>query len=919
VVECANFFEALGLAFFFSDLGRRFAVRISFSAGDLRASTVLPLVERMLAMLKPFRGWRGVWEALGSMGGNRRQRRAAMKRRSTARRQQFDTLEDRVVLNADPVATNDDEYCNYQLSVDIYESTLVGNDTDADLDSLSVSSHDATTAQGVTVAFSSGIFTYQAPTGFSGNDTFSYEVSDGNGGFDTATVTIHVAANNRPVLDSTNHDPALSNTNEDEASVTTVSSLISASGYATDSDGHPIGIVVTGIDGANGTWTFDAGNGWEALELDPGYGLLLDADAELRFTPDADWSGTTEIAFRLWDQTSGTSGDTTWISGVDTAYSTASDTAGVTVNAVHDAPTLNPSAANPQITVNEDNTNGFTVEDILDYSGYADNVEETGLGIAVIGASESPGQWQYNVGEGWTNFPTVSNTSALMLYGSVTVQFIPDPDWNGTATLTFRVWNQLGHDNGATGVDVSTNGGATNFSSASDTASLVFTAVQDAPRLDAGLAAPQLTAINEDDVSSNGNTISQILSGHPEGYVAEVDGNSLGIALIGVDSSHGTWQYKIGAGSWTNVPSVNGASALLLNGSALLRFVPAANWHGQADVTFRLWDGTTGSNGATGVNVSTNGGTTAYSSDSDTARITVLPVNDNAPVMDPNAHNPQLTAIDEEEFDSSGDLVSSLISAAGYAADADSDPLGIVITGVGVNPGDWEYDIGSGWTAFPTFGGSTAGLLLAPNASVRFVPRPEHYGTGTFTFKLWDQTSGANGDIVSSVSGGGTNPYSFSSDTASITINSINDAPVLDDDASNPSLPSTNTSETNPDGGHVADLLTAMGYATDNDGDTLGIVVTSADNSIGTWQYDTGSGWTNFPTFGGSTAGLLLMGNGSTKVRFVSDGVNTGYPTFTFQLWDGSVGSNGATVSDTTGGGSSPFSEEDDTVSIWVY
>ncbi|WP_371514396.1 calcium-binding protein [Nodularia sp. NIES-3585] len=60
-----------------------------------------------------------------------------------------------------------------------------------------------------------------------------------------------------------------------------------------------------------------------------------------------------------------------------------------------------------------------------------------------------------------------------------------------------------------------------------------------------------------------------------------------------------------------------------------VRFVPNSGFEGTADIQFRAWDGTDGGfNGAIGVDTSNNGGITPFSSESETARITVnSPIN----------------------------------------------------------------------------------------------------------------------------------------------------------------------------------------------------------------------------------------------------------------------------------------------------
>ena len=77
---------------------------------------------------------------------------------------------------------------------------VLGNDTDPDGDSLEVVS--VTQGERGSVAINSdGTLTYTPPVWFVGSDSFSYTVSDGNGGTDTATVNVVVAPFPTPVFD----------------------------------------------------------------------------------------------------------------------------------------------------------------------------------------------------------------------------------------------------------------------------------------------------------------------------------------------------------------------------------------------------------------------------------------------------------------------------------------------------------------------------------------------------------------------------------------------------------------------------------------------------------------------------------------------------------------------------------------------
>ncbi|MET0637378.1 MAG: GEVED domain-containing protein [Chitinophagaceae bacterium] len=93
-----------------------------------------------------------------------------------------------------------------------------------------------------------------------------------------------------------------------------------------------------------------------------------------------------------------------------------------------------------------------------------------------------------------------------------------------------------------------------------------------------------------------------------------------GIAIIGSTTPNGIWQYQIGAGAWTPVGARDISNALLLTDSSRLRFVPSGE--GTATITFKAWDQTTGSNGAS-ANTTTSGGTSAFSTATESASVVV--------------------------------------------------------------------------------------------------------------------------------------------------------------------------------------------------------------------------------------------------------------------------------------------------------
>jgi autotransporter-associated beta strand protein/VCBS repeat-containing protein len=161
---------------------------------------------------------------------------------------------------------------------------------------------------------------------------------------------------------------------------------------------------------------------------------------------------------------------------------TATETVTITITGINDAPVLTP--AMPSLTpISEDdfNNNGNSVAEIV---GSTITDVDTGAieGIAINATSSVSGVWQFSTDNGgtWTDIGAVSDTSALLLRSEDRVRFVPDSSNASTATISYRAWDQTSSAVGSK-VDVSTNGGATAFSTAIDTASIDIGNVNDAP------------------------------------------------------------------------------------------------------------------------------------------------------------------------------------------------------------------------------------------------------------------------------------------------------------------------------------------------------------------------------------------------------------------------------------------------------
>ena len=360
------------------------------------------------------------------------------------------------------------------------------------------------------------------------------------------------------------------------------------------------------------------------------------------------------------------------------------------------------------------------------------------------------------------NNPVISGSTYATTDGSLTLFFVPDADFNGDASFEFAAIDDQGLE-GPAGLK-----------------SLEGTAVNDAPVLAIG-TNPQFDSITEDDIDNAGETVGSLLLkiGDP---ITDVDGDPEGIAVTNNNGNGGTWQYSTDEGAnWFDVGPVSTANALLLRDTDLLRLNPDGEQGTNANLGFRAWDQSGSTEGAEGtfVDVTPTGTDSPFSTQALSAQIEVTDVND-APVLD-NAGENTLTSIDENNFDSSGDLVRDIIaSAAGNPdgiTDVDADPReGIAIFKADSVNGTWEYssDGGTTWTGFGT-PSATAALLLTDEALVRFVPTEGFSGEETFSYRAWDQTTpGEQGDSISlNDNTGGTGSLSVGLDTARITVTKV--------------------------------------------------------------------------------------------------------------------------------------------------
>lgn len=239
-----------------------------------------------------------------------------------------------------------------------------------------------------------------------------------------------------------------------------------------------------------------------------------------------------------------------------------------------------------------------------------------------------------------------------------------------------------------------------------------------APALDHG-QSHALQNIDEDDTENVGNKVSEIVA---NGSITDADITGAApeaIAVTGINNTNGIWEFSVdNGGTWQAFHNDQGTTvnfeetARLLDENDWIRFVPNSNWHETSNFTFRAWDKTIGDAGGAH-DASSNGGRTAFSLSSDTASVTVSPVND-SPVAEIDSYNTPKGI--------------ELSVAAPGVLDNDTDP---------------DSDK-SRLTASVVSQPSNGSVVLNNNGSFVYTADNDFNGTDTFIYKVNDGTLDSN-------------------------------------------------------------------------------------------------------------------------------------------------------------------------------
>jgi len=262
-------------------------------------------------------------------------------------------------------------------------------------------------------------------------------------------------------------------------------------------------------------------------------------------------------------------------------------------------PVLNAGGALTLADILEDqfDSGGTTVAGILTSAG-GDRITDADVGalegIAVIGADNTFGQWQYDAqADGtWLAFGAVNDHSAVLLSSNSLIRFVPQANFNGSpGVIQFRAWDQTQGGVGAVGYDASDPATDNSLSVATDAAGLTVQAVNDAPQL----TVPSTQCVDEDGVLSiSGLAVSDVDAGVAELQVTLIAAHgrfdlatTSGLTFWDGDGTNDTEMVLFG--------SLSDINAALTN----LTYRPAAEYHGTDALAVMVNDlGGTGSGGS---------------------------------------------------------------------------------------------------------------------------------------------------------------------------------------------------------------------------------------------------------------------------------------------------------------------------------
>ena len=540
-------------------------------------------------------------------------------------------------------------------------------------------------------------------------------------------------------------------------------------------------------------------------------------------------------------------------------------------------------------------------------------------GVAIVDNAADPvtqGRWQYSLDGGTTyqDVPTtVSDGSAMVLPSTALIKFVGVDGYTGTpGGLTVRLID--GSNTGNTPVafsassDVSVNGDTTAISAGTVPLGTIVSGLvtgtyqepNNSPAVGAAVAVNDTVVLDINPSITYTDATFKITGNYQNGQDVLRFTSTAGTGDI-----VGNWDASTGTMTLT---SVGGATPV--QWQAALR---AIQYYNSSDTPVTTDRTVTMTIDQSGIGAMALG----------TSTITVLRADDSPVLTDRNLTVGQV----EDNLAAPtgrgavGFKVSDLVgngSGQNNVADPDGPVTGLAVTAADTTQGNWWYstDNGATWTEFASSSlaavsnANALHLVADGNTRLYFQPKTADWN-GTIptalTFRAWDQfsptTSIANGeraDIGSSGFGAGINTaasaYSADTDTVSLTVDPVNDAPIASGSVTFPSI----NEDTTPAGRTVSSLFTSTfndsrDQVTDgSSANTLaGIAITKNDSTPaqGNWQYSLdGTTWVDVPQTGLDDATALILPS-TASLRFVPEPQWNGTPGgLTVRLIDSSNG-----------------------------
>jgi VCBS repeat-containing protein len=660
-----------------------------------------------------------------------------------------DTASVTVVVNAindAPIAVNDSVSTDEDTAVTI---DVLGNDSDVDGDALSVISASAT--NGLVSINVDGTLEYTPNANFNGTDTISYEISDGNGATDTASVTVTVnAVNDGPVA-------------ADDAISTDSDTAITIDVLSNDSDIEGDSLNVTSATAGNGT-------------------VSINVDGSLNYTANADFVGTDTISYEITDGNGGT----------------AAASVIVTVSAGN----VDPVASDESVTFDEDQ--------VISINVLANDRDVDGDPLTVSSASAENGAVVINPNG------TLSYTPNANFNGADTISYEISDGRGGTSTANVSVTVNAVNDNptlqrdtvmtnvnagiiiDALANDSDVDGDALTITSASafngtviidENGLLVYTPNEGFDGTDS-----IIYEVSDGQGGSSTATVDVLVNNQPlaqDDTVTTNEETAVTFDVLANDSDIDGDELSVTSASATN-------GMVDINADGTLTYTPNAEFNGTDIISYEVSDGNGGASTASvtvtvnaendepvsnndAVSVNTDSSVTIdvlendTDADGDTLSVTSATAVNGTVVINvdgtltytPNANFYGSDSISYEVSDGNGGT-----SAAFVDVSVNSQPLAVsdtvntdedtaVMIDVLANDSDLDGDTLSVTTASAANGT----VLLNSDGTLTYIPDANFNGSDTISYEVADGNGGT------------------SSASVAVTVNAVNDAPVTENDS----------------------------------------------------------------------------------------------------------------------------------------